>query len=357
MTAVFSTRGFRIARWLLSSALLLVPTLLLAQQPATLSPFGEKVGAFSLLEAKGAKIGSQDLLGKIWVAHFFYPGCNGPCTKTVPIMRELQKALAGKDDVKLVSIALNGDTPDALKQFAQDQGADRSQWWFLTGPDEIVHEVVQKCFFQTARRKDNPQPGDMVDHTPTLVLVDADGTMVGYVDGQQASSVELLQKQIQRLRMKLKLDQPLPLIGVRSGVLPAWNASLNALCTVLLLGGYLAIRARKETLHKTCMLTALAVSAVFLASYLTYHFVVLGAESMRFQGEGPVRVVYFTILLTHTVLAIVVAPLALTVTWQGLKDNRLRHVKLARVTLPIWLYVSVTGVVVYAMLYVFYPPI
>ncbi len=345
------------ARWLTLSVLLLVPSMSHAQESPTLNPFGVKVGSFALIEAKGAKIGSSDLLGRIWVAHFFYPGCNGPCSKTVPAMRELQKAVAGKDEVKLVSIALNGDTPDTLKAFAKDQGADRSQWWFLTGPDSEVHDVVQRCFFQTAMRKKNPQPGDLIDHTPTLILVDADGAMVGYLDGQQPGVVDILAKQIQRLRMKLKLDQPLPLIGVRSGVLPAWNASLNALCTVLLVVGYLAIRARKETLHKALMLTALAVSAVFLASYLYYHFAVLGAESMRFQGEGPVRVVYFTILLTHTVLAVAVAPLALYISWQGLKDNRLRHVKLARITLPIWLYVSVTGVVVYTMLYVLYPPI
>jgi uncharacterized membrane protein YozB (DUF420 family) len=99
------------------------------------------------------------------------------------------------------------------------------------------------------------------------------------------------------------------------------------------------------------MLLALAVSMIFLASYLFYHFVVLEMESMRFQGEGPIRYVYFAILLSHTILAMVVAPLALTITVQGLRDARLIHRKLAKWTLPIWLYVSVTGVIVYWMLY------
>jgi putative membrane protein len=133
--------------------------------------------------------------------------------------------------------------------------------------------------------------------------------------------------------------------------LPGVNAILNASSAILLIAGYLAIRRRAVTLHKTCMLSALAVSAVFLSSYLYYHFVVKNGRPTPFTGEGWVRGVYFTILLSHTLLAIAVAPLALTTAYLGLRNKLLRHMRLARWTLPIWLYVSVTGVVVYWMLY------
>jgi uncharacterized membrane protein YozB (DUF420 family) len=137
--------------------------------------------------------------------------------------------------------------------------------------------------------------------------------------------------------------------------LPGVNAVLNATSAVLLVLGYLAIRRRRVALHQACMLTALGVSAVFLASYLYYHFVVKQGRPTYFQQEGLVRVVYLTILGSHTVLAAVAAPLALLTAYRGLRGDLARHVRLARWTLPIWLYVSVTGVVVYWMLYQLYP--
>jgi putative membrane protein len=118
-----------------------------------------------------------------------------------------------------------------------------------------------------------------------------------------------------------------------------------------LLLGWIAIRMRYEIIHKILMLLALAVSMVFLASYLYYHFVVMEMAPTRFRGEGPIRQVYFVILLSHTILAIAVAPMAIYITVQGLRNALAAHVKLARWTLPLWLYVSVTGVVVYWMLY------
>jgi uncharacterized membrane protein YozB (DUF420 family) len=142
--------------------------------------------------------------------------------------------------------------------------------------------------------------------------------------------------------------------------LPSINAALNATSAVLLIVGYLAIRTRRVALHKACMLSALGVSVVFLASYLYYHFAVKSGQPTYFRDRAPdaphwVGLLYMAILLTHTVLAAVVAPLALFTVWQGLRDNLPRHIRVARWTLPIWLYVSVTGVVVYWMLYRLYP--
>ncbi len=138
--------------------------------------------------------------------------------------------------------------------------------------------------------------------------------------------------------------------------LPTVNACLNGACTLLLIAGYVAIKRRQVAVHKGCMLSALAVSAVFLASYLYYHFVVRNGQPTTFTGPPMVRAVYLAILLSHTVLAVVAAPLALFTAWQGLRNNLQRHVRIARWTLPIWLYVSITGVVVYVMLYQLYPP-
>lgn len=133
--------------------------------------------------------------------------------------------------------------------------------------------------------------------------------------------------------------------------LPLLNATLNATSAVFLVIGYILIRRGRADLHKRCMLGALTTSALFLTSYLIYHW---NTGSRSFQGQGIVRVVYFTILITHVVLAASILPLALTTTARGLAAKYDRHVRIARWTLPIWLYVSVTGVVVYLMLYQMY---
>jgi uncharacterized membrane protein YozB (DUF420 family) len=135
--------------------------------------------------------------------------------------------------------------------------------------------------------------------------------------------------------------------------LPAVNATLNATSAVLLASGYRFIRRRQIRAHKRCMLAACATSALFLLSYLTYHYYV---GSMPFRGQGWVRLLYFTILISHTILAVVIVPLALITLLRAWKADFSRHVRIARWTLPIWLYVSVTGVDIYVMLYALFPP-
>jgi putative membrane protein len=137
--------------------------------------------------------------------------------------------------------------------------------------------------------------------------------------------------------------------------LPSVNAALNGISAVLLVVGYVAIRRARVSLHKACMLAALAVSALFLASYLYYHFAVKKGQPTHFAAEGSVRLIYFAMLGSHTVLAAVVAPLALWTASLALRGRFDRHARVARWTFPIWLYVSVTGVVVYWMLYRLYP--
>ena len=142
------------------------------------------------------------------------------------------------------------------------------------------------------------------------------------------------------------------MFGIPVEQLPTINATLNGLAGVLLVLGYVLIRRRREQAHTAVMLAAFFVSIAFLACYLVYHAQV---GSVRFEGPPTVRRIYLVILLTHVVLAAIVPFLAgLTIYW-GLVDRRTRHRRLAKWTLPIWLYVSVTGVVIYVMLYHLYP--
>jgi uncharacterized membrane protein YozB (DUF420 family) len=132
--------------------------------------------------------------------------------------------------------------------------------------------------------------------------------------------------------------------------LPALNAALNATAAVLLVIGYVLIRRGQIRRHRAVMLAAFSTSALFLISYVIYH---ANVGSRPFRGQGAIRSIYFAILISHVVLAAATLPLALITLSRGLRSRFDRHVRIARWTLPIWLYVSVTGVVVYLMLYKF----
>ena len=129
---------------------------------------------------------------------------------------------------------------------------------------------------------------------------------------------------------------------------PLLNACLNGTSALLIGSGFVAIRRRRIAVHKACMLAACATSVLFLVSYLLYHYQV---GSTAFTGQGAVRVVYFAVLLSHTILAVVIVPLVVMTVYRAWREQWPRHRRLARWTLPLWLYVSVTGVVIYVMLY------
>jgi len=133
--------------------------------------------------------------------------------------------------------------------------------------------------------------------------------------------------------------------------LPAVNATLNAISAVLLVIGYRLIRRRRIDAHRRVMIAAFATSTLFLICYVIYH---ANVGSRPFTGQGPIRQVYFAVLISHIVLAATVPPLALITLIRGLRARYDKHARLARWTLPIWLYVSVTGVIVYVMLYQLY---
>ena len=135
--------------------------------------------------------------------------------------------------------------------------------------------------------------------------------------------------------------------------LPSLNAVLNATSALLLVLGYVFIRRGHRKAHQTCMLGAVGASFLFLVSYLIYHY---SAGTTSFAGTGLVRWVYFAVLGTHTVLAVVIVPMAAITILRAARGRLSLHKSIARWTLPLWLYVSVTGVIIYLMLYRFYPP-
>jgi uncharacterized membrane protein YozB (DUF420 family) len=131
-------------------------------------------------------------------------------------------------------------------------------------------------------------------------------------------------------------------------VLPTVNASLNALSGAFLLVGYVLIRQRRINAHRNAMLGAFASSTLFLISYLVYHW---HAGSRPFTGQGPIRYVYFAILISHVILAAAILPMAISTLSRGLRGRYVEHKRIAKWTFPTWMYVSVTGVIVYLMLY------
>ncbi len=134
--------------------------------------------------------------------------------------------------------------------------------------------------------------------------------------------------------------------------LPHVNAALNALSSVFLIAGYIAIRKGQRTRHRVCMLVAACVSALFLVSYLTYHF---NSGLARFGGEGAIRTFYFAFLIAHVAIAAAITPLVPITLFRALSSRFDRHRRIARWTLPLWLYVTVSGVVVYVMAIHLYP--
>lgn len=141
-------------------------------------------------------------------------------------------------------------------------------------------------------------------------------------------------------------------------IFPHLNASLNALSSIFLISGFFMILRKRIAAHRACMLAASSVSALFLVGYLTHHAIrtyYFGIGPTKFTGEGIARPIYFTILTSHTILAALIGPFVILTLRRGLKGWYESHKKLARLVFPLWLYVSLTGVVVYLMLYQLFP--
>lgn len=314
---------------------------------------------FTLTERSGKTVQLADLRGKVWVASFTFTRCAGACGQIQETMARLQGDLAGERGFLQVSISVDPehDTSELQREYAKSRGAQEERWWFLTGKRDQIYPLIQQGFKLTVYQTEGParKPGFEVEHTPKVAVVDRRGHVRGYFDGRQMDDTGAPINEYPALKQRIQ-----SLLNNEGSMtaddLAGFNAILNAVACLLLLAGYFAIRARKETLHKACMLTALMVSAVFLASYLYLHLVIKQGQPTYFSERHPDAAVwlsqlYYVILGTHIILAALTLPLALTTAYLGLRDRRARHTRLARWTFPIWLYVSVTGVIVYWMLY------
>jgi protein SCO1/2/putative membrane protein len=302
------------------------------------------LGDFRLTERSGRVVSDADLAGRVWVASFIFTHCPLSCPRITSVMKGLQAKLAGTG-VELVSISVDPDrdTPAVLADYARRFEADPERWWFLTGPRDDVVRLVQERFklgLSQASEGALQAGAEAITHSDRLALVDRGNRVVGYFDTTDPAKVAALVAEASRRDRR-------PAAWVRG--LPLVNASLNGTCTLLLIVGWWLIRMRNVRGHAATMIAAVVTSALFLTSYLIYHS---QAGSTSFRGTGPIRLVYFTILLSHTVLATLgVVPLvALTLT-RAARRQFDRHARIARVTFPIWLYVSITGVVIYLMLY------
>jgi protein SCO1/2/putative membrane protein len=330
-----------------------------------LGPGALPVGSFQLQERSGQTVTQADLDDRVWIAAFIFTRCPLSCPRISSAMKGLQSRLA-KTNVLLVSISVDPehDTPPVLSAYAQRFGAVPQRWWFLTGTKSAIYDLVRERFKLALRETppaDRSAGFEVISHSSRLALVDR-GQIVGFFESDDEQSLDALVARARR--------RALPR-WVR--VLPAVNASLNGLCAALLLAGWTFIRhrysidlgdpittaspfpkpallhSRAVRAHATCMLLAVAASTLFLVTYLVYHG---RAGSVAFPHGGSLRVVYYTILISHTLLATFgVIPLVIVTLTRALRRDFTRHARVAQVTFPIWLYVSVTGVVIYVMLY------
>jgi protein SCO1/2/putative membrane protein len=312
--------------------------------PDTLNRDLGEIGDFRLTDQNGKSVSRADLLGKVWVASFIFTRCPTECVAITKNLGELQRRLGQQDDVILVSFTVDpaNDTPEVLKHYAEEKGADPQRWLFLTGEQKALYRLITESFHQGVQQE-HDGPEARVTHSARLVVVDHEGRFRGYIDGTRLGEFPALCRKLQWL------------VLARYGYFPTINASLNGLSGLLLVLGFVAIKQRWVAVHKVFMLAALLASAAFLACYLYYHFGILHGHPSGYPGRDWTYPTYLGVLISHSLLAAVVAPLALITAYRGLRGRLAGHVRLARWTLPIWMYVSVTGVVVYWMRYHLYP--
>lgn len=336
-----------------------------------------------LTERSGEPIDSDNLAGRPMVVTFFFTRCTGFCPELIGYKHQLQQRLREKPwwgRVRLVSISVDPDhdTPEVLADYAERIGADPQHWLFLTAPSFEQVGQLSRLSFRLPEPAMDPEQDHQIAHTDRMILVGADGAIWGYYPGRSREGLEALIEQIDWLMKQEGADDagtrtaeagggqatgataegPATAWGVDLSGLPAVNAGLNAVAIGLLVAGFVMIKRRQVRAHRNFMIGAFGVSALFLALYLlhkAWRSAAGGELHATFHGDGLLRGAYLLILLTHVVLAMAVPVLAIWLIRLGLGGRYERHRRVARWAFPIWMYVSVTGVVIYLMLYPFNP--
>jgi protein SCO1/2/putative membrane protein len=335
-----------------------------------LSPAGDSperfgsIESFEFTDARGRRITDQDLLGSPWVAVPFFVRCSGPCPSlTTDLRSRVYEELLGTG-ARLVSFSVDPsyDTPEALAEYAARFDIDTERWLFLTGSEEAMGRFIRdglKVPLDRGPKAENATEEPEITHGTRLPVVDAEGQIAGWY--QAARATLGTDPAVVDAGFDLLLDRVLHLTGKPRAVpetssLPLLNAVLNGTAFLLLLAGWHAIRSGNKERHIFLMRSAFMVSVAFLASYLIYHLGVQRNQGTRpFNGQGWAKTAYLLLLISHILLAIVNLPMVLRVLVLARREDWEAHKRLARKTLPIWLYVSITGVVVYLLLYPFNP--
>lgn len=348
------------------------PTDAQANAPAPLI----KAPHITLTDQRGEAFDSEDLLGRTWIVDFIFTNCPGPCPIMTGNLRALQESIGPTERLHLVSITCDPwrDSPEVLAEYAQAYAADEQQWSFLTGDYAAIQRYARALLLsvenpqQEAERlaREGAGPADdpgghggPIVHSSRFVLVGPDGFVRGWYSGTDSAEMQrLLADARQAIGVGAEEEPPARLRTGLVSLLPAFNATLNAIAATLLVLGLRLIRRGKRAAHRRTMISALLVSAAFLASYITYHTLRQMDEGIGhtpWEVPGAWRAIYYTILISHVILAATVPPLAIRTLWLASKGRFAAHRRIARITWPIWMYVAVTGVIVYFMLYHLHP--
>lgn len=292
-----------------------------------------------LTDHRGGAFSLADLRGKPWIAGFVFTRCGGPCPRVVAAMSALAHALKG-DGVRFVAFTVDPehDTPEVLARHAALYVLE-GDFRFATGEKDAMYRLIQEGFrLGVARAEGAEAEKHLITHSQRLALLDAAGTIRGYYDALDPEAMHRLEKAARRLARP----------GPDLSFLPALNASLNGASFLFLTAGILLIKRGRKKAHERCMWTATLLSTLFLVSY-TVRMVLHGTTS--FPHGGLLRAFYLAVLFSHMLLAMAVPFLVAGTIRLALKERWEDHKRWARRTYPIWMYVSVTGVLVYWMLY------
>ena len=295
----------------------------------------DRVPDFRLVERTGTPLARKDLLGRVWVGEFIFTRCAGACPVMVSRMMSLYKKFPQATYVSF-SVDPAYDTPEVMRAYMKNNSLPQ-EWLFATGSDAQIQDLAKNGFKLSMGPGSTPE--ERIIHSDRLVIVDRYGRQRASCSTSNFEGMAELEDDLRKV-----LAEP----AIPVAKLPALNACLNGAAGVLLILGLVSIKAKQKGAHKAFMLMALASSSVFLVSYLTAHYF-LG--STPYKGVGSMRTVYFTILISHTILAALIVPLALLTVYRAFQGAFERHRAVAKWTFPIWLYVSVTGVANYFMLY------
>jgi len=312
-----------------------------AFDPTRLEPMFE-MPRFGLTDQNGKPFESESLKGNPAILAFVFTRCAGPCPVMFAEMAAMQGRIADHR-VKFILITIDPkrDTPEVLKRKLSELKADESRWSFLTGGIPEIFRIQKEMMLAHGRDEN-----DLV-HSDRFMLFDKAGVCRGRFDGKLQSDMTELVGAANHL-----LNEPVQRSRAAT-VIPLINSCFNGLSTLLLISGFLLIRSGNWKAHAVCMSLALGSSALFLVGYLLNKYL----YGTHFSGlpPGALRTGYFILLTSHTILAIAVLPLVFVTVLRVVNKKWDKHRMIARPTLAVWLYVSVTGVIVYLALYQLFP--